>query len=164
MAFNDNYGNNKQNYGGSKGSNGFRGKSNFNKNFSNEAEIHYIDQPLHIYYQDKASFYLPNGKAYSYAKQFSRIKSHQLRKILSQSKSCRDELGTMDFKQVQAHLFALLPLSAYNAGRDKSLKVLYVFLAEHLNQKSIVSEEDVQVFDELFTSVIAYHKFLGEGK
>ena len=38
---------------------------------------------------------------------------------------------------------------------------IYRFLVEHLNENSITCEKDIEVFDELLTSIIAYHKFLG---
>lgn len=121
----------------------------------------YIEIPLHIYYQDKSKLYLPDGIAYNKAKEFKRITSHQLRKILNQSKRCKEEANLNDFKAARNHLFSLLPLSAYNAGRDSSLKPLYYFLVEHLNEKSIQSKEDITVFDDLFTSIVAFHKFQG---
>ena len=62
---------------------------------------------------------------------------------------------------VKNQLFMLLPLSAYNGGRDPKLKKIYRFLVEHLNENSITCKKDIEVFDELFTSVIAYHKYLG---
>ena len=49
-------------------------------------------------------------------------------------------------------------MSAYNAGRDKKLKVLYNFIKSAINIKSVVDKKDIDTFDELFTSVIAYHK------
>ena len=41
------------------------------------------------------------------------------------------------------------------------IKKIYRFLVEHLNENSITCEKDIEVFDELLTSIIAYHKFLG---
>lgn len=55
-------------------------------------------------------------------------------------------------------LFMLLPLSAYNGGREPKLKKIYRFLVEHLNENSITCAKDIEVFDELFTSIVAYHK------
>lgn len=52
----------------------------------------------------------------------------------------------------------LLPLSAYNGGREPKLKKIYRFLVEHLNENSITCAKDIEVFDELFTSIVAYHK------
>ena len=54
----------------------------------------------------------------------------------------------------------MLPLAAYNAGRMKELQPLFEFLYEHLNKNSIQNKQDIDVFDELFTSIIAYHKYL----
>lgn len=120
-----------------------------------------IQVPLSEHYKDKSKLYLPDGIAHKKAKEFQRIKSHQLRKILNQSKICRTELETKNFTEVRNSLFSILPLAAYNAGRDKSLECLFNFLQEHLNEKSIKSEKDIILFDELFTSIVAYHKFEG---
>ena len=106
---------------------------------------------------------MPEEKAYKIALSFKGIATHQLRKILNQVKLCTQELGNKDadFTEVKNQLFMLLPLSAYNGGRDSNLKKIYRFLVEHLNENSITCEKDIEVFDELLTSIIAYHKFLG---
>lgn len=135
-------------------------KSWQNKNNQQESYKR-IELPLHEYYKDKEKLYLPDGIAYKKAMEFKSIAPHQLRKILNQSKICKDEASVNDIKTAKNHLFSLLPLAAYNAGRDSSLKGLYFFLAEHLNEKSIQSKEDIEVFDDLFTSIVAFCKFLG---
>ena len=135
-------------------------------NPNNESPVKLIQVPLSEHYKDKSKLYLPDGIAHKKAKEFQRIriKSHQLRKILNQSKICRTELETKNFTEVRNSLFSILPLAAYNAGRDKSLKCLFNFLKEHLNEKSIKSEKDIILFDELFTSIVAYHKFEEENR
>ena len=141
----------------------YNNKQSWQKNNHVQESYNLIGIPLHEYYKDKEKIYLPEGIAHTKAKDFisSRITSHQLRKILNQSKICKDEASINDFKMAKNHLFSLLPLAAYNAGRDPSLKKLYIFLVEHLNEKSIQSKEDIDVFDDLFTSVVAFHKFEG---
>ena len=42
--------------------------------------------------------------------------------------------------------------------REPKLKKIYRFLVEHLNENSITCAKDIEVFDELFTSIVAYHK------
>ena len=135
-------------------------------NPNNESSVKLIQVPLSEHYKDKSKLYLPYGIAHKKAKEFKSksIKSHQLRKILNQSKICRTELETKNFTEVRNSLFSILPLSAYNAGRDKSLKCLFNFLKEHLNEKSIKSDKDIILFDELFTSIVAYHKFEEENR
>lgn len=135
-------------------------------NPNNESSAKLIQVPLSEHYKDKSKLYLPDGIAHKKAKEFQRkkIKSHQLRKILNQSKICRTELETKNFTEVRNSLFSILPLAAYNAGRDKSLKCLFNFLKEHLNEKSIKSKKDIILFDELFTSIVAYHKFEEENR
>lgn len=131
-----------------------------------QEEIVKIDQPLHIYYADKSKLFLENGIAYTIAKQLKSLPSHQLRKVLNQSKLCVQEISSkaLNFESVRNKLFMLLPLSAYNKGRNSKTKeygVLYEFLVRHLNMNSITVVEDVKVFDELMTSIVAYHKFFG---
>lgn len=138
-------------------------KQNNRNNRNNGGRLKPIQVPLSEHYKDKSKLYLPDGIAHKKAKEFHSIKSHQLRKILNQSKICRTELETKNFTEVRNSLFSILPLAAYNAGRDKSLECLFNFLQEHLNEKSIKSEKDIILFDELFTSIVAYHKF-EEGK
>lgn len=142
---------------------GYGQRTNNYSNQKREQEIHKIEKPLHIYYADKSKLFLPDGEAYKIAVSFKYIKTHQLRKILNQVKLCRREFENKDanFDDVRNRLFMLLPLSAYNGGRDSNLKKIYRFLVEHLNENSITCEKDIEVFDELFTSVIAYHKYLG---
>ena len=93
------------------------------------------------------------------------MNSTQLNRLLKKKGWTGKEVGQLLFSSlfndVKNQLFMLLPLSAYNGGRDPKLKKIYQFLVEHLNQNSITCEKDIEVFDELFTSVIAYHKYLG---
>lgn len=127
----------------------------------NAPTLQKINKPLNEYYNDKASLFLEGGTAHRYAKDFKGVTSHQLRKILGQSKQCVQEFEKKDYSfQKSANLlFALLPLAAYNAGRDRKLKTLYNFLVVHINKNSITKKEDIEVFDQLLTSIIAYHKF-----
>lgn len=64
-----------------------------------------------------------------------------------------------NYNEARKRLFSLLPLAAYNAGRSSELKPLYKFLSEHINEKTITCIEDIDMFDDLFTSIVAYHKF-----
>ena len=124
--------------------------------------VRVINVPLHEYYKDKEQLYMPiTGVAYKEAENFKGIASNQLRKILDESKKARKKLESgANFEDVQNKLFSLLPLAAYNAGRDNKLNPLFKFMYTHLNKNSIQNEKDVIVFDELFTSIIAYHKYL----
>lgn len=146
-----------------KNNTGHGHRTNNHSSQNREQKIHKIEKPLHIYYADKSKLFLPDGKAYKIALSFKGIATHQLRKILNQVKLCIQELGNKDadFNDVKNQLFMLLPLSAYNGGRDSNLKKIYRFLVEHLNENSITCEKDIEAFDELFTSVVAYHKYLG---
>lgn len=124
------------------------------------------DRPLSEYYADKEGLLLPDGYAYVVAEKFKYIPSHQLRKILSQVKIAKTEAEAEHFKEAKNKLFSLLPLAAYNVGRTKGLEKqnmrnLYDFLKENLKPQTLQSKEDIFAFDELFTSIIAYHKYLG---
>lgn len=120
-----------------------------------------VSQPLSVYYQDPKELYLPEGKAYSYAVDFKDIPPHQLRKVLNGAKEAKAYSDAGDFENARKTLFVMVAMSAYNAGRDKKskgLQYLYYFIRSVINEKSIESKKDIDAFDELFTSIIAYHK------
>ena len=139
-------------------------KSSFqnNEKLNPLEKVRVINIPLHEYYKDKEQLYMPiTGVAYKEAENFKGIASNQLRKILDESKKARKKLESgANFEDVQNKLFSLLPLAAYNAGRDNKLNPLFEFMYIHLNKNSIQDKQDIDVFDELFTSIIAYHKYL----
>lgn len=139
-------------------------KSSFqnNEKLNPLEKVRVINIPLHEYYKDKEQLYMPiTGISYIMAMNFNKIAPSQLRKILDESKKYTKELDSgADFEKVQSKIFSLLPLAAYNAGRMKELQPLFEFLYEHLNKNSIQNKQDIDVFDELFTSIIAYHKYL----
>ena len=101
--------------------------------------------------------YLPDGLAYNYASNFSRIESHQMRKVLNQVK---EALAVDDFNMQKKKMFMIVVMTAYNAGRMSNLKGLYKFVAEYINEKTITCENDIKEFDQFFTSIVAYHKQL----
>lgn len=118
-----------------------------------------IEISLAKYYCNKGQMLLPNGTADVYAGKFRRITNHQLRKILDQIKNFKSQSGIENFEKIRSQLFFLLPMAAYNAGRDRNLEPLYDFLHRHINEKSICEKKDLDVLDELFTSIIAYHAY-----
>ena len=126
--------------------------------YTTEAEPQ-IEIPLAKHYCNKGQMLLPNGTADVYAGKFRNITNHQLRKILDQIKNFKSQSGIENFEKVRSQLFFLLPMAAYNAGRDRNLKPLYDFLHRHINEKSICEKQDLDVLDELFTSIIAYHAY-----
>lgn len=128
----------------------------YNKNNSENVTT-MINVPLSKYYENKEEVFLPNGIAYNYAVNFKFIKSNQLRKILSFSKKCVTD-DKEQFMVLRNKLFSLVWLSAYNAGRDRSNKPLYDFIKANINKDSIKSIDDINMFDELFTAIVAYHK------
>lgn len=119
-----------------------------------------INQPLHFEYVNYAELYLPEKLAYQYAKKFENIPNHQIRKILDTVKIALKQ-SDKDFENAKKQMFMLVAMSAYNAGRmPKKLKVLYYFLSNTINEQSIQSKKDIEVFDQFFTSVVAYHKLI----
>ena len=120
-----------------------------------------INQPLHFEYVNYAELYLPGKLAYQYAKKFENIHNHQIRKILDTVKIALKQ-SDKDFENAKKQMFMLVAISAYNAGRmPNKLKVLYYFLSNTINEQSIKSKKDIEVFDQFFTSVVAYHKLVG---
>lgn len=132
-----------------------------NDNYRNE--LPKITKPLSEYYEGK-DLYLTDGVAYKKAEKLTAIPPHQLRKILDQSKQAVLKLNNNEnnIDEAKKILFMLVPMFAYNAGRDKKLRSVYEFIQEHITIQSIQTSEDIKLFDELFTNIIAYHKFLAK--
>ena len=128
-----------------------------NSSYSRNESAQMINKPLSVFYQDKAELYLENGAAYRQAEKLKFVKVHQVRKYLTVIKECAE---TSNFTEARNKLYSRVPLAAYNAGRDRNLNGLYDFIHSHINRESIQSKEDIEVLDELFTSIIAYHKYL----
>lgn len=125
-------------------------------------ELKKPDRPLSQYYADKSELLLPDGYAFKIAEHFQKkITTHQLRKILSLAKEAVLEADANHFDQARNKLYTLLPLSAYNAGRDKKNKELFKFLKANIKPETLKDKADIYIFDELITSIIAYHKYLG---
>lgn len=134
------------------------------KRFGEEGKVEKLNKPLSEKYKDKSDIYLEEGTAYKIAKEMGDIPPHQLRKILNLLK---DAVGMVkknsdSFEVARDKLYYIVPLTAYNAGRDSKLKPLYNFVYSHINEKTIMNIQDIEVLDQLFTSMIAYHKFLNK--
>lgn len=143
MSYNQNYG----------------GNNCQNKNYRKDNKIQIISRSLSVEFKNPEDIYLPHKKAYQYAEMFSNIKNHQMRKVLNGVKEAR-LIAEKDFKSAQKKLFMLVAMSAYNAGRfssDKSLRILNEFMEKTISEKTITTKEDIEKFDELFTSIVAYH-------
>lgn len=146
-----------------------RERTNGYNNNRNSRIINKIEVPLSAYYKDKSEIFLPDKKAHNLAKKIKSLPPHQLRKILNQAKESiaeYDKKGEAGLNIAKNKLFALLPLTAYNAARSEKkfdFNELFEFLVEHINEKSIVTFDDIKIFDELFTSIIAYHKYENVG-
>ncbi len=121
-----------------------------------------LDRPLSEVYKDKKKIFLENGEAYKIANSMSNIKTHQLRKILNEVKNASMLCSQYKFNEARDKLYYVVPLTAYNAGRNKDLKTLYNFVKNHINDKTLQSSKDIEVLDQLFTSIIAYHKLLSK--
>ncbi len=124
-----------------------------------------IEQPLHEYYSNYAKIYLEDGEAYQIAQKLGDIPPHQMRKILNPIKEAMVKIKNgADITTARNVLFNIVPLTAYNAARDKNNKDLYEFVRSHINEQSIQSSEDIEILDKLFTSIIAYHRYFQEMK
>lgn len=129
-----------------------------------------IQEALSEYYADKKEIYLKGGIAYKIANGMGEVPAHQLRKILSQIKQARLLLEKSDKSKwdevlIEARnlIYYIVPLTAYNFSRfPKNLKELNEFVLNNINEKTITSYEDIVVLDQLFTSIIAYHKAMIE--
>lgn len=118
--------------------------------------------PLSQYFSDPIELYLPEKTAYKLAKRFKNIPNHQMRKVLDGIKEAKAYMDSNDFEHAKKTVFILVAMSAYNAGKEKNkkedMKNLYYFVSSIINEKSIQSKDDINTLDELFTSIIAYHK------
>lgn len=123
-----------------------------------------VMQPLSLEYRDPKELYLPEGIANNYAKQFKNISNHQLRKILDTVKIAVKQSQTNDFKGARKQMFVLVAMTAYNAGRLGNLGALYNFMKNTISENTIQTKEDIETFDQLFTSIVAYHKIEGGRK
>ncbi len=132
------------------------GKGNY-QNQNSRPVTPAIAQPLAVHYADKAELYLEGGIAYKQAEKFKFIAPHQLRKYLDTIKDCAE---TAEFEAARNKLYSVVPMAAYNAGRDRNQGDLYDFIRSNINRNSITSKKDIEVLDDLFTSIIAYHKYL----
>ncbi|MEY8380840.1 type III-A CRISPR-associated protein Csm2 [Ileibacterium valens] len=163
MAYNNNY--NKTNYNNADRSNRNNGWDKPKFQFDSAARI---TQPLSIYYANKTDVYLPENKLYLLAQSISKLTNSQIRKVLDLTKESLSIIrySEADFEKAKVRLFTLLPMTAYNAGRAskgdrQSFEKLLEFIYENVNPESIQCAADIQVFDQLITTVVAYHKFLG---
>lgn len=121
-----------------------------------------LKEPLSIVYQDKKKIFLDDGVAMEIARKLSHLPSHQLRKILNEIKGAVQlvEKDNKNFEIARDKLFYVVPLTAYNTGRNRQLQGLYNFVRGHINEKTLVTVKDIIVLDQLFTSIIAYHKLI----
>ena len=125
-----------------------------------------ITIPLSEKYTNPAEIFLDTGIAYKIADKMGDIPPHQLRKILNVLKEAitivkRDSNKFLDARN---KLYYIVPLTAYNTGRNKGLQELYNFVYQHINEKAIQSPKDIEILDQIFTSIIAYHKVLNQNK
>lgn len=115
-----------------------------------------INRRLSDVYSNKENLYLPKKTADQIAKEFKCVTSSQLRKYLSKIKEAKN-VAYDDINKAKAIIYTIVPLAAYNCGRDKKTEKLYDFFAEHITPDTIIDKEDIVVLDELYTSIIAYH-------
>lgn len=123
-----------------------------------------INIPLYDYFKDRAEIFLPDGLTEQAAQAFCTISKRQLRKVLNTSKEALAvvQKGADDIETAQRILFMILPMAAYNKGRAGSkerpaFEQLFNLMKDLINTKSIRSEKDIKMFDQIITSIVAYH-------
>ncbi|WP_323091019.1 type III-A CRISPR-associated protein Csm2 [Allobaculum sp. JKK-2023] len=130
-------------------------------------DVKQIDQPLMEEYGNRPEIFLEGGLLYENANKIIGLKTHQIRKVLQVTKEALTLAhSSTDFSQAKKKLFVLLPMTAYNVGRaQKGEKTSYEsflkFIYANVNQHSITTVDDIEMFDQMITSIVAYHKFLG---
>ena len=146
-----------------------RGRRPFNNNRrqnnnQDSFQVAEVTQKLSKEFSDPVALYLESGKAYQYAKAFSNIKNHQMRKILDGVKEAVTAAKNGDFETGRKKMFVLVAMTAYNAGRLKGdMNKLYTFISKTINEKSIKDADDIYAFDQFFTSIVAYHTKIARG-
>lgn len=158
MVYRDNNYNNKQHGQRNGKSSSFNGKDRKNDDIKTYPEI---KRCLSEEYSDPRELYLPGGKADLFAQDFKKISSSQLRKILDEIKKIKHSIKDDELtKEIKNKLYVLVPMTAYNAARnsEKTVQNLYGFIKTHITETTIKTGKDIEVFDSLFTSIVAYHK------
>lgn len=130
-------------------------------------EIQRVSQPLSQIYGNKPAIFLIGGELYQTAEHLKKLKTHQLRKVLDVAKKAvAIARSGKAFSEAQKRLFILLPMMAYNTGRaskteKEDYQNLLEFVYKNVNEKSIQTPEDIILFDQMITTVVAYHKLCG---
>ncbi len=126
-----------------------------------------VTKPLMAEYGNQPDIFLEGQYLYQTAKSIYELKVHQVRKVLAVTKEALTiARSSSDFSKAKKRLFILLPMLAYNTGRakkeeQKNYENLLRFVYTNVNQDSITTIDDIEMFDQMIISVIAYHKFLG---
>lgn len=126
-----------------------------------------VNRSLAEEYGKRPEIFLQKEYLYTIAENITNLKTHQVRKVLSVVKeSLAIAKSNRDFQEARKRLFVLLPMIAYNTGRagkkeKPEYEELFRFVYENVNQHSIQSKEDIEMFDQMVTAVVAYHKYLG---
>lgn len=147
-----------------------KGNNQYNGNRSSKNKqqkyVTPLDKPLSVIYSDKKKIFLQNGIAYQTAQKMGKVPSHQLRKILNEVKRANAMCKKSDdkFEDARNILYYIVPLTGYNAARNPTLESLYEFVVQHINENTLTNSQDIEILDQLFTSIIAYHKYLSGEK
>lgn len=164
--YNDNYNSKQRGY--SNRSNRPAGNYNTSQRTDPLKGVQPIKEPLSAYYHRKDDIYLINGPIYKEAEKIKTITNSQLRKVLDLVKESlvMARQDPDNFEAARVRLFALLPMLAYNYGRasNKDKEVhgeVLSFIYTNVSSESIQSIKDIETLDQLVTSLVAYHKFLG---
>ncbi len=106
-----------------------------------------------------------NNDAESFAKNNSKITTHQIRNIYSAVNRVRtDFITTKNTEKIKRELILLKPKLAYAAGRDKVVKPLQELMSDVIDKvvKSENFNKACENFFDFAEAMVAYHKFYSE--
>jgi CRISPR-associated protein Csm2 len=99
-------------------------------------------------------------------KDFTKIKTNQIRNFFAAILSIKNKVATMEvfnFETIETDIYLLKPKIAYAAGRKNEVEPFKNFIDELVAAliKSTDKEKATQNFFNIIESVVAYHKFYG---
>jgi len=99
-------------------------------------------------------------------KNFTKIKTNQIRNFFAAVLSIKNKVQSMDkfdFEEIKTDILLLKPKIAYAAGRKNNVKPFKEFIDRLVDAltKSTNKEKATQNFFNIIESVVAYHKFYG---
>lgn len=109
---------------------------------------------------------LPDGLADRVAKNLRksrRLNTSQLYKYFAMVKEVESYYDT-DFNKALEHLYSVVPLVAYSAGRNICPRSFYNLLKACINPNKIKDKNDIKALISFLEAIVAYYKFYEGGK